>query len=874
VEWLFREALERPKEEREAFVTRAEGVRAETQTEVKRLLAEREESLAALHAPAAAQAGDLVGDRYEIETLISQGAQSRVYLARDRRMGGNRVVVKILRGRLKAFQEQQEGLQREIEALARVGHPGVCGLIDQGIWRSALPYLVVQYWDGRTLREVMKAKAMGEEAAVAVLEQLGQILDACHAAGVLHLDVKPENILVEGEDRGRGIRTWLVDFGIALMEGRGKTGSSAGTPSYAAPEQLEGHAGRTADVYALAAVAQEILPVVKGEVRAALERGLAKEPDSRWPSAGLLAQAVSRAVRGRKRRRSAVMLSAAGVALASLMLGGVWWIGSDGQKRLELGRAKQLTILRGVELYPGFAPDGSRIYFSHGVEETGPLAVHSIGIGEREPRKETESEGRDTIPRVSPDGRWLAFAREVNGRREVRVKELRTGKGRSVWEGHAQSLSWGREGKWLYVVEWKGESGRLARIDVQSGRLEPLTIYREGIRGELDVSVSPDGRRLAFARYKTAESGDLHVWDLDERGRPREDARRLTQLARRVHSPAWQSASTLVFSAGTLVTRSLWEVRLDGEPGQERELRELGDGIQSVAADGQGRLVYVKDREDADIWRMELDRPGNPAGVRAMERWAPSTKYEEEPCFGPDGQTVAFLSERSGLLQVWVADRSGGRARQVSRYLGAEKMWLSWTAGGLVAYAFERGRGPGLDAVDSEGIAAVRRVDGIKEPERLVGVSGDGRRIFVVRPDGQQVVLKRCQLDGGGCEPLIRAPMVRVVKEAEAGRVFFSTGRAEEGIWMLEGGRTRRVAGHVRARSSFAARGGWLYYLGADPEMGLHAYRWRDGTRRLLKRLDRLPGWGLTVSPDGREALAVLQEPEDADLVTVESAKR
>ncbi len=164
------ESLAQPEEERVRFVEADSTSSAEIKAEVLRLLAARESGLDLLEDGALAEIlrgggtlptelpkiGEIIGDRYEIEELIGEGSGSHVYLASDQRLGGNQVAVKLIHGGLEEFQSQREAVWREIEALARVRHAGVSGLIDEGVWRSIHPYVVMQYWRGRTLREVLR----------------------------------------------------------------------------------------------------------------------------------------------------------------------------------------------------------------------------------------------------------------------------------------------------------------------------------------------------------------------------------------------------------------------------------------------------------------------------------------------------------------------------------------------------------------------------------------------------------------------------------------------------------------------------------------------------------------------------------------------
>jgi serine/threonine protein kinase len=197
-------------------------------------------------------------DRFTILEAIGHGAFSDVYLADQ--ADGPRVVIKVpheaLMGDVGAF----DRFRREMEIAGKLDHPGIQHSFDNGEQRSR-PYLVLEYIDGVTLREVERREGRLPVAkAVDVSDQLAAAMASAHALGIAHRDLKPENVLVT--DAGRVV---VTDFGIALMAGARRLTwrwltSTMGTPDYMAPEQVEGKRGdaRT-DVYALGIMLFEML---------------------------------------------------------------------------------------------------------------------------------------------------------------------------------------------------------------------------------------------------------------------------------------------------------------------------------------------------------------------------------------------------------------------------------------------------------------------------------------------------------------------------------------------------------------------------------------------------------------------------------------
>ncbi len=206
---------------------------------------------------------ELLGGRYAIEKMLGQGGMGIVYLAYDMKVLSKPVVVKLLREDAVHRDYFDKKFRREIEALARIDHPGVVGILDVGETTEGLPYLVMQYVQGQTLRKIMNQGRMELNRASRILKQASQALNAAHERGIYHRDLKPENIMIQTVgDREEYVK--IIDFGIAAVKGSQaemtQTETSAmGTFSYMAPEQLEGKPKAASDIFALGVVAYEML---------------------------------------------------------------------------------------------------------------------------------------------------------------------------------------------------------------------------------------------------------------------------------------------------------------------------------------------------------------------------------------------------------------------------------------------------------------------------------------------------------------------------------------------------------------------------------------------------------------------------------------
>jgi tRNA A-37 threonylcarbamoyl transferase component Bud32 len=210
--------------------------------------------------------GTLLDGRYLIESLLGKGGIGVVYLARDTKLMDKRVVIKVLLEQL-GDDETEHWVRRkfreEIEALARIDHPGVVGVMHAGDLPDGRPFIVMQYIEGGSLRSVMKEGPMEFARAANILRQIGHALGSAHSRGIIHRDLKPENIMLQSLEEGEEY-VRLIDFGIASVQDSQAASEAtstrvAGTVHYMAPEQLQGQPSPASDIFAIAVLAYEML---------------------------------------------------------------------------------------------------------------------------------------------------------------------------------------------------------------------------------------------------------------------------------------------------------------------------------------------------------------------------------------------------------------------------------------------------------------------------------------------------------------------------------------------------------------------------------------------------------------------------------------
>jgi len=296
----------------------------------------------------------LVGGRYELGGVLGRGGMAEVHMGRDVRLGRN-VAVKTLRADLASDPTFQARFRREAQSAASLNHPAIVAVYDTGedlLNGTPLPYIVMEYVEGTTLRELLQSgRRLLPERALEIVAGVLQALEYSHRNGIIHRDIKPGNVMLT-----RSGHVKVMDFGIARAVadmGATMTATAAviGTAQYLSPEQAKGeHVDARSDIYSTGCLLYELLvgrppfvgdspvsvayqhvredplppsqfdPEVPPEIDAVVLKALAKNPENRYQSADEMRADIDRALDGRPVAAPAVMMaSGSGGAATQVM---------------------------------------------------------------------------------------------------------------------------------------------------------------------------------------------------------------------------------------------------------------------------------------------------------------------------------------------------------------------------------------------------------------------------------------------------------------------------------------------------------------------------------------------------------------------------
>ncbi|MEP7380396.1 MAG: protein kinase [Gemmatimonadota bacterium] len=701
-----------------------------------------------------------LADRYAVDRLIGRGGMATVYLAHDLRHE-RRVALKVLDRELGAVL----GIERflgEIRVTASLQHPNILPLFDSGEANGLLFY-VTPFVEGESLRaRLSRERQLPVDEAVRLAVGVASALQYAHRQGVIHRDLKPDNILLQ---EGQPL---LADFGIAIAVSNAgghrvtQTGLSLGTPQYMSPEQAtaDQHVDGRSDIYSLGSVLYEMLtgdpphtgstaqaiiarvvterprPVrstresVPPHVAAAVERALAKIPADRFASAQEFAEALQgrgaaaplareeKVAAARRRSRDPVVYALGALALAATLAAGALWrsrpaVVVHSPVRFTLDFAAGEGPVDGFGATYAVSPDGRQIVYSGRAGNASMLYVRPVDQLVATPIDGTEGAMHAAF---SADGRWLAF----NTRTEIRKIPTAGGTASTLATGIriVLGLTWIGSERLAFFAD-----GALMAVAATGGTPTILVAAGSGAPVTRAWPLSLGGDVVVFSQWmRDSTSGaQLAVADL-ARGT-------VTSLGIAGATPLGMIEGELVYGStgGTLMA-----VPLDPDHRTvSGEAAPVLDGVLTAplnavraALSASGSLLYVRGTRDREVVEMGAGGVVTPLPLRAGGY--------QHPRLSPDGRRLALIVESQGGQELRVFDLTTGAATMLAN--APRFTPPSWARDGRTLVYGVGGR---------DSVSIWRRVADASAPAVLVA---QRRGIFgptVISPDGRWIVYGR-----------------------------------------------------------------------------------------------------------------------------------
>jgi len=638
--------------------------------------------------------------RFVITGFVGRGGMGMVYSAHDPDLN-REVALKVIAGAADAVSAQR--FISEAQAASALNHPNIV-TVHEVIRAGPTVAIVMELVPGTSLRDLCGTpQPVGKVAFWGA--QIAHALEAAHARGIVHRDIKPENLLLRPDGYVK-----VLDFGLARQAGSGRAYDDlvAGTLGYMSPEEvLQRPITAASDIFSLGIVLYELTsgtnpfrgtsagattrliqgmeaPLLTAHARGvpnALDRllqgMLRKSPDDR-PAASEVASRLQAIAQPRTFRRRAVWAAA---ALVACTIGGIAAWGLPPFRRADekpvLLHSVPLDSEPASETDPAFSPDGGSVVYAsdlgspgiHHIVTRGVAGLAAGGAGLSQAVTLTRLPQDDTNPVWSPDGSRIAFLRRISSD-TLQAIVIPSGGGT---EQVIASLSGSRRPSARKYLAWEPGGDalvathrvtaafalRLYRFPVSGGAGQAVT---EGPDGTQDVSpaFSPDGQWLAFLRWE--DGGTYALWAVRQ---PGGKPQLLIASPVPITTFAWKPDSrTIVYSGGAMSTGELKQVTVDGRRSLAPFVLEGASDQITIAPNG-GRLSYVLQNLDANIWRLPLDRSREKNSLPPEKLFA-SVREELDPAFSPDGKSIVFASNRSGHWNLWTGNVDGSGLRELA----------------------------------------------------------------------------------------------------------------------------------------------------------------------------------------------------------------
>jgi Tol biopolymer transport system component/predicted Ser/Thr protein kinase len=870
---------------------------------------------------------------YEVLEKLGEGGMGVVYKARDTHLD-RFVAIKVLPAAQMADPVRKRRFIQEAKAASALNHPHIITVHDINS-ADGVDFMVMEHVRGKALDELIPRHGLRLGDTLKYAVAIADALAKAHAAGIVHRDLKPSNIMVTDEGRVKVLdfglaklteQTGTGEFEETQSKPDTAEGSIVGTVCYMSPEQAEGKQidGRS-DIFSFGAVLYEMLaghrafqgdsqvstiaavlkeepkPVgraVPKDVERLVSRCLRKDPNRRFQGmadlkvaledlkaesdSGSLEAAGEKIASG---RRPSVLIGVAAFAVIAVSAAGLWLFTRRTESTEAAPRVVPLTAYPGVASQPSFSPDGNQVAFSWNGEKQDNFDIYVKLIDSATPLRLTTDPAADSVPAWSPDGRSIAFERDTGssvavilipaiGGPEREIGRLAIGSSFGFDVFGRSRPAWAPDGKSLALADRTSadQPSALFLLSPATGEKRRLTSPPQTTEGDADPAFSPDGRRLAFIRSRRTIVSEIFALSLSKDLVPEGEAAQLSNEIAWIRGPIWTpDGREIICSMGTGIDMSLG--RLPASGGALKRLEIAGAGFtQAISRDGK-RLAYTRNLSDLNIWRVQL--PGTGPAKPVSAPLISSSRTEASAQYSPDGKRIAFASDRSGNMEIWVSDDDGSHAVQVTTLGKAYSGTPRWSPDGQrIAFDWNVAGHWDIYTVNAGG-GGLQRMTTDSFDHNIPSYSRDGKWLYFASSRTGRYEVWKMPAGGGDAVQVTKNGGQTAFESADGKWLYYTKADPSSSLWKMpvaEGVETQ-VGPEVYWRSFAITQQGIYFEPPPKPDgrSSIEFLGFASGARKTVVPLTLPTSHGLAVSPDNRFLIYTQLEQAGSDLLLIEN---
>ena len=847
---------------------------------------------------------------YHIIEKLGEGGMGVVYKALDTKLNRPVALKFIVSGSLQS-EEKKFHLLQEAQAAASVNHPNVCTVYEIDEIKKDTGekqvFIALEFIEGFNLEDKIRSGPLNLLEAVDIVIQIAEGLKAIHDKGLVHRDIKSDNIRITGTDQVK-----IMDFGLVKsIKTRNKFSeelSTGGTIAYMSPEQIRGtNVDHRSDIWSLGIVffemitgnlpfsskktnqaviysildeepesIREIIPDIPSSCIHILDRALEKSTEYRYQSMKemlndlkhlknkLTAKGLENrdkeettgSIRQAAKKTNKRLWMYAALLILGIIIISILHILSQ-KKEIAEPTITVLTSEPGMETFPSLSPDGTKLLYCYEGD------IYLKLIGENDYMRLTDHPMEEYCPVWSPDGNTIAYIRQWSdqpgiykrpliGGREIRIHSYRIDPKVFSVDIRPQ-IDWSWDGRWIVFNDYDTVLKKhcLYRLDMKSRKKEQLTFPETECHGDMDPRFSPDGKTIVYLQVYSNSTYDLFRLDLRSG-----QTRQLTFEKKLIKDLAWMpDGRNIIFSSNRDGISRIWLFPLKKEQPVTFSFGGQHTTHLSLSRDGK-RLAYVT---EFDLnYFIEAKIPATWPSRLEPVKLTSSSRSDMFGDYSPDGKKISFGSNRSGFWEIWACNKDGTNPIQLT-YLNSHSNVPDWSPDGKWIVFENDGN---ILIIDSKGINPPKPL--VKDPSdnRMPFWSHDGQSVYFSSDRTGEFQLHKIHIETGKIIQLTKNGGFYGDESTDGKYFYYFNSRYPNIIWQLDLITLKEspfiteenyVSWHVTAEGIF-------YFLRyPDGERVLKFYKYATGITEQVSM--KHPHLSFNdISPDGRMLLLSKRE--------------